>query len=340
MRVFVTGATGFIGSAVVQELLTAGHQVVGLARSEKSAQALTAIGARALVGSFEDVATLRQGAVGANAAIHLAFFHALSHASLATRLGILFGGSPGRIVSRFVAAAASAERRAIEALGTSLTGSDRALVVVIPTMALTQGRLATEEDAPDPNSIGGGRALSEETALGFASEGVRSSIVRLAPVVHDREKQGLVTRVAEVARKKGVSVYVGQGRNRWSGVHRLDAARLLRLALEKGVAGARYHAVAEEGVPVREIAEAIGRRLNVPVASKSSQEAAEVFGWLAPFIEADNPVSSRLTQERLGWRPTGVGLISDVDGPRRIAAAGQPSGSNRLNTGAPLAGSE
>lgn len=312
MRVFVTGATGFIGSAVIKELIDAGHQVVGLARSQKSATVLTAMGARAHVGSIEDLECLRHGAAGANAAIHLAFFHQITHMRLSTRLGVMFGGIPSGIVLRFTKAAVDAESRAIETLGEELTGPDRALVAVLPTMALRPGRLATEEDAPDPGALGGGRAPSERAALALASKGVRSSVVRLAPVVHDREKWGLGTMLADIAKKKGVVPYVGEGLNRWSGVHRLDAARLFRLALERGAAGVRYHAVAEEGVPVREIAEAIGRRLNVSVVSKSSQEVAKLFGWLAPFIGADNPVSSKLTRERLGWRPTQPGLISDI----------------------------
>jgi nucleoside-diphosphate-sugar epimerase len=179
-------------------------------------------------------------------------------------------------------------------------------------MALAPGRLATEKDAPDPSAAGGSRIPSEEAALAFASRGVRSSVVRLAPVVHDRERQGLATRLIEIAKKKRVSAYVGEGANRWPAVHRLDAAKLFRLALEKGAAGARYHAVAEEGVPVRQIAEAIGRHLAVPVAGRSSDEAAKHFGWLASFVATDNPTSSLLTQERLGWRPTQPEMIPDI----------------------------
>jgi nucleoside-diphosphate-sugar epimerase len=325
MRVFVTGAAGFIGSAVVKELINARHEVVGLVRSKESATALTAIGARAHLGSVEDLESLRKGAAGSNAAIHLAFFHKFSHASLSTRLGILFGGGPSGIVSRFMAAAVETERRAIEALGALLTGSDRALVVASPTMALPQGRLATEDDAPDINAPGSGRAPSERAALALASRGIRASVVRLAPAVHDREKQGFASRMIDLAKKKRVSAYVADGQNRWSAVHRLDAAYLFRLALEMGVAGARYHAVAEDGIPVREIAEVIGRRLNVPVVSKSPKEAAKHFSWLAPFLAADNPVSSELTRERLRWHPTQAELLSDLGEAEVFQASSAPA---------------
>jgi nucleoside-diphosphate-sugar epimerase len=313
MRVFVTGATGFIGSAVVKELLNAGHEVVGLARSEESAKTLTAMGAEAHIGSIEDLETLRKGAANADGAIHTAFFHQISHMRLSTRLGVILGGSPSGIVSRFTKAAVEADMRAIETLGRALTGSDRALVVAFPTMALRPGRLATEEDAPEPHSAGGGRAPSEEAALALTSIGIRSSVVRLPPVVHDRKKQGLATRMIEIARKKGVSAYVEDGNNRWGAIHVLDAAHLFRLALERGAPGARHHAVAEEGIAVRKLAEVIGRGLKVPVASKSPEEAAKLFTWLTPFLAADNPVSSKLTQERMGWHPTQPSLMSDLE---------------------------
>jgi nucleoside-diphosphate-sugar epimerase len=313
MKVFVTGASGFIGSAIVKELLNAGHKVTGLVRSKQSAEALTAIGARAHIGSIEDIESLRRGAEDAEGAIHTAFFHQITHMSLSTRLRVMLGGSPSGIVSRFTSAAVEADIRAIETLGNALTGSDRALVIAFPTMALRPGHVATEEDAPDPNSAGGGRASSEAAAFGLVSAGVRASVVRLPPMVHSREKQGLATRMTEIARRKGISAYVGEGNNQWAAVHRLDAAQLFRLALENGKAGARYHAVAEESVVVREVAERIGERLHVPTVSKSSEDAAKFFSWLAPFVEADNPVSSKLTQERLGWRPTHPGIMSDFE---------------------------
>jgi nucleoside-diphosphate-sugar epimerase len=312
MRVFVTGASGYIGSAVVKELLNAGHEVTGLVRSKESAEIITAMGARAHIGSIEDVECLRKGAADAQGAIHTAFFHQITHMSLPTRFRVMLGGSPSGIVTRFTRAAVEADIRAIETLGKALTGSNRALVAAFPTMALKAGCTATEEDAPEPYSAGGGRAPSEAAALALASIGVRSSVVRLPPMVHDQQKQGLATRMIEIAKKKEISAYVGEGENRWAAVHRLDAAHLFRLALEDGDAGARYHAVAEEGVPVRKISEVIGQRLGVPVTSLSPRDANKLFGWLSPFVEADNPVSSQLTQERLSWRPNNPGIILDL----------------------------
>ena len=247
MRVFVTGATGFIGSAVVKELLDAGHQVTGLARSEASTERLTAVGAQVHRG-----------------AIHTAFFHEITHMSLGTRLRVMLGGSPSGIVSRYVSAAVGADRRALKTLGQAFAGSGRPLVAAFGTMGLRPVQFATEEDAPDPDSVGGPRGATKDTLRALASQDVRTSIIRLPPVVHGAsDRAGFVPRLIGVARKKGASAYVGDGQNRWPAVHRLDAARLFRLALEVGIAGARYHAVAEEGIPFREIAEVIGRRLNV-----------------------------------------------------------------------------
>ncbi|MGC1671687.1 MAG: SDR family oxidoreductase [Candidatus Acidiferrales bacterium] len=320
MRVFVTGATGFIGSAVVKELIGAGHQVLGLARSDAGAKSLTAAGAQAHRGSLEDLESLHSGAAACDGAIHTAFFHAFSHASMSTRLGVMFGGSPSGIFARFVDSAIETDRRAIEELGTALRGDDRPLVIAFATMALTPGHLATEEDAYNPKAVGGLRGESENVVLALASRGVRASVLRLPPSVHDQVKQGFVTRAFDIARKKRVSAYIGDGRNRWPAVHRPDAANLFRLALEKGAAGARYHAVAEEGIPFRDIAGAIGRRLNVPVVAKSPEEAAKHFGFLADFVAADNPVSSKLTQEQLGWRPTQSPLLADLEDARPAAA--------------------
>ncbi len=310
MRVFVTGATGFIGSAIVEELISAGHQVTGLARSDAAAKSLVAAGAQVHRGVIEDLESLRRGAAAADGVIHTAFFHAFSHASLATRLRVMFGGSPGGMILRFIRAAIETDRRAIETLGTAMTGRDRALVVAFATMALTPGRLGTEEDMPDPGAIGGPRGLSEKTALMMA--GVRASVVRLPPSVHDRDKQGFVTHMTAIARKKGFSAFIGDGRNRWPAVHRLDVAHLFRLALEKAARGTRLHGVAEEGIPMRVIAEQIGTRLGVPVRSLTQDKARKHFGWLAGFIAADNPVSSALTRNSLGWQPQAPELLADL----------------------------
>lgn len=314
MRVFVTGATGFIGSAIVQELLGAGHEVTGLARSDASAAKLTAAGAKVHRGSVEDLESLKRGAAAADGVIHTAFYHEITHVPVATRLRVFLGGSPGGIIGRFVGATVDADRRAIETLGKALAGPERPLVAAFGTLAMKAGQLATEGEAYDPNSVGGPRGKTEETMLELASQGVRTSIIRLPPLVHGLgDRAGFAPRIFAVARKTGTSAYVGDGANRWPAVHRLDAARLFRLALENGVAGSKYHAVADEGVPFREIAEVFGRRLNVPVASKTPAEAAKLFSWLAPFLPVDNPVSSTLTQERLGWQPTHPALLPDLE---------------------------
>lgn len=288
MRVFVTGATGFIGSAIVKEFLDAGYQVLGLARSDAGAKSLGAAGAEVYRGSLEDLDSLRNGAAASDAVIHTAFIH--DFANFAKNCEI--------------------DKRAIETLGSALEGSDRPMLVSAGVVTTAQGRLATEDDAPLPPSPLYPR-VSEATAEKLLARGVRVSTVRL-PQVHDTRKQGLVSYAIGVAREKGVSAYLGKGLNGWAAVHVLDAARLYRLALEKREAGARYHAIAEEGVPTRAIAEAIGRGLKVPVVSKSPEEAAAHFGWLAGFVGLDLTGSSALTQQRLGWHPTGPGLIADL----------------------------
>jgi nucleoside-diphosphate-sugar epimerase len=289
MRIFVTGATGFIGSAVVPELINAGHQVIGLTRSDAGAQSLTAAGAEVHRGNLEDPESLRSGAAKSDGVIHLAFDHDFSN---------------------FVAICEK-DRRAIEALGDALVGSDRPLVITSGTGMgnALPGEPATE-DHFDPNHPNP-RKSSELAGASVATRGVNVSVVRL-PQVHDTVKQGLITYAIAVAREKGVSAYVGDGLNRWPAAHVLDTARLYRLALEKRETGARYHAVAEEGVPVRDIAEVVGRGLKVPVVSLSPDEAAAHFGWLAPFAGWDMPASSAQTKKQLGWHPTGPGLIADL----------------------------
>ncbi|WP_133646315.1 SDR family oxidoreductase [Paraburkholderia flava] len=312
MRVLVTGATGFIGSAIVRDLVAAGHEVTGLVRSEKTAALLDALGAKACRGTIENLETLHQAAAAADGVIHTAFFHALSQTNLSTRLRIMFGGRPVDIVKRFTTAAVSAERRAIETFGGALGARKGSLIIAFPTMAMTQGKPALEIDIADPGAVGGARAPSEKIALDFARSGVRATIVRLPPSVHDETRLGLITRLIGIARKKRMSAYPVDGRNRWAAVHRLDASRLFRLALEHGVAGARYHAVAEESIPFRDIAEAIGHHLDVPLVPLLAEDAARHFGWLAPFVSADNPVSSQATREQLCWEPQHPQLMTDL----------------------------
>jgi len=294
MRVFLTGATGFIGSAIVPELINAGHQVLGLTRSDAGAQSLIAAGAEAHRGSLEDLESLRNGAAKSDGVIHCAFDHSA------------FGND----FSKFMEVCEK-DKRAIEALGEALAG-DRPLVITSGTGMGTSspGQPATE-DHFDPNHPNP-RKLSEVAGASVAERGVNVSVVRL-PQVHDTVKQGLITYAVQVAREKGASAYIGEGLNRWPAAHVLDVAHLYRLALEKHEAGSRYNAVAEEGVSMREIAEVIGRGLKVPVVSLSQEEAQAHFGWLAMFAGFDMPASSAQTRQRLGWRPTGPGLIADLE---------------------------
>jgi nucleoside-diphosphate-sugar epimerase len=289
MLVFLTGATGFIGSRIVLELLAAGHEVLGLTRSDRGAQSLEAAGARAHRGTLEDLDSLRAGAAQADAVIHTAFDHDFSN---------------------FVANCEK-DRRVIEAMGSVLKGSDRPLIITSGTGMgeAGNGQPATEDvfnmDHPNP------RIASELAGNALLEAGVNVSVVRL-PQVHDTTRQGLVTPFVEISREKGVAAYVGNGGNRWPAAHVLDVAKLYRLALDKAHAAARYHAVAEEGVPVCEIAEVVGAGLGVPVRSLTPEEAQQHFGWLGIFAGMDLLASSALTRERLGWRPTGPGLIEDL----------------------------
>ena len=314
MRVFVTGATGLIGFAVVKELLAAGHEVTGLARSTSSAQKVTEAGARSLVGTIEDLTLLRNEASAADGVIHTAFYHRLSHMPLTTRLRVIIGGAPNGIFKRFVAAGVAADRQAIVAIGEALQKGS-AFVATFGTMGMNYGQLATEDEPynHDPAAFGVLRARTEDVLKSFVSRGVRTSAIRLAPVVHGPRAFGLVSLIIPTARKKKESSYVGSGQNRWPAVHYLDAARLFRLALENGPAGSSYHGVAEEGIPLCQIAEVIGRRLKVPVTSKQSGEVAKHFGFAAPLVGIDNPASNKLTQERLGWVPTHQKLLAHLE---------------------------
>lgn len=295
MRVFVTGANGFVGSAVIRALIGAGHQVLGLARSDTAAQAVAAAGAEVHRGDVQDVDSLHRGATTADGVIHTAFIHD-------------FAGD--------YKAACETDRRAIETLGAALAGSRRPLIITSGTGLIATGQLAVETDAAPSGPDAFPRVASERAAEAVAARGVRVAVMRLPPSVHGEGDHGFVPLLIDLARKKGAAAYVGDGANRWPAVHRVDAARLYRLVLESEFApGTRIHAVAEQGVPFRSIAEVIGRRLGVPVVSKSRAEAAEHFGWFAHFAALDAPASSQRTREQLGWRPELAGLIADVDQP-------------------------
>jgi nucleoside-diphosphate-sugar epimerase len=291
MRVFVTGASGWIGSATVDELLAAGHEVTGLARSDASAAALRGKGARVLRGDLDDLASIRVGAEAAEAVIHLANKHDFSNPAVSS----------------------AAERAAVQTIGDALVGTGRPFLLASGVAALSQGRPATEQDASPFHGPDSPRGGSENLALGFVDRGVHTVSLRFAPTVHGARDHGFIAAIAAVAREKGVSGYPGAGTNRWAAVHRSDAARLVVLGLAKAPAGARLHAVAEEGVPTRDIAEAIGRALNLPVASIDPDDVHGHFGWIGTFFGMDLAATSTVTRELLGWAPTGPTLIEDID---------------------------
>lgn len=293
MRVFVTGSTGFIGTAVVKELLSAGHQVLGLTRSDKGVEQLKNQGAEAVLGTIEDLEVLKKAASECKAVIHLAFVH-----NFADYVG-----------------SCATDRAAITAMGSVLAaaGGDRALVVTSGTMMLPLGKLGDEDDAFDATSpTSAARGASEPVCLDFAKQGVRASVVRLPPTTHGAGASGFMGMVVNIAQQKGVSAYVGEGQNRWCAGHRDDAAKLYRLAVEKAEPGSIFHAVGEEGVPLKDIATEVGKQLNIPVVSIPFEKAEEHFGWFRFGIAADNPASSTKTRERLGWIPTGQTLIEDI----------------------------
>ncbi len=294
MHVFVTGATGFIGSAVVHELLAAGHQVLGLARSDAGARSLAAAGAAVHRGSLADLESLQRGAAAADAVIHTAFIHDFTD----------------------FAASARVDQRAIEAMTATLAGSGKPFIVTAGTLGLPPGRPGTEEDKPASSMP----RRSEAAGLAAAAQGVRAMVIRLPPSVHGDGDHGFVPALIQLARERGFAVYVGDGRNRWPAVHRLDAARVYRLALEQGSAGAVFHAIADEGIPVREIAELVGRRLNLPTASKTPEEAAALLGFIGHARAMDGPATSTRTRARLGWQPSQPGLLEDLEQGRYFAS--------------------
>ena len=290
MRVFVTGASGFVGSAVVQELIAAGHKVIGLARSDSSAKAIEAMGAEVHRGDLEDLESLKSGALASDGVIHTGFIHDFA---------------------RFKEVCET-DRRAIEAIGSVLTGSDRPFIITSGTALVSPGQLATEDILPAPGAHSHPRVASELAADALASTGIRTSVIRLSPSVHGDGDHGFIPILINTAREKGVSAYVGDGLNRWTAVHRLDAAQLYRLALENATAGTRFHGVAEEGIAFKDIAEVIGKQLNIPVVSKSTEEAADHFGWFAGFAGLDCPASSKLTKEKSGWNTGHITLLEDM----------------------------
>ncbi len=302
MRIFVTGASGWIGSAVVTDLLAAGHEVLGLARSDASAEAVTAAGADVRRGDIGDLDVLRAAAGEADGVVHLAFRH-----------DVAFTGD--------FETAVNSDMAAIEALGEALAGTDRPLAIAAGVAGLKPGDLATERDTGRPGPGPGGRVLNERAALALADRGVRSMSVRFAPTVHGDGDNGFMTMIVGADRSAGAAAYIGDGNNRWPAVHRSDAARLVRLGIETAPAGSVLHAVGEEGVATRDIAGAIGRGLDLPVTSITPEDAEAQFGFLAGFLAIDMPASSALTRDLLSWEPSGPGLVADLEQGHYFAAA-------------------
>jgi nucleoside-diphosphate-sugar epimerase len=299
MRIFVTGASGWIGSAVVPQLLEAGHQVFGLARSDESAATITALGAEVRRGSLDDLDSLRAGAAASDGVIHLGYNHDFSR----------------------IADAAQADRQVIDVFGDVLAGTHRPLLIASGTLGLVEGRVSTEADSPAPGVHP--RTNNALAALALAEKGVRSCIVRFAPTVHGAGDHGFIAHLVNIARDRGVAAYIGDGANRWPAVHRLDAATLVRLTVDGAPAGSVVHAVGEEGVATRAIAEAIGQGLGVPVSSIPAEQATEHFGWIGRFFGVDGPASNQLTRERLSWEPTGPTLLDDLAAGSYFQAARQ-----------------
>ena len=289
MRVFVTGASGFIGSAIVKDLLAAGHQVVGLARSDTSAKFLESLGVEVLRGSLDDLDSLKHGAADSDGVIHCAFVHDFTN----------------------WASSIKKDQLAIQTIGAALEGTNRPFVISSGVLGVSKNRPVTEQDQANPETFP--RALSEEITVSLSSKDVRSSVIRLPPSVHGKGDQGFIPMMIAIAQKKGVSAYIGDGLNRWPSVHRDDVAQLYRLALEKGTAGAKYHGVADEGIPLRDIAEVIGKHLNVPVVSKPVEEAVDHFGFFGRFVWFESSASSKHTQQELGWQPTQISLLADIE---------------------------
>ncbi|MFD2148522.1 SDR family oxidoreductase [Mucilaginibacter antarcticus] len=291
MLVFVTGASGFVGSAVVKELIEAGHEVLGLARSEASAKTLREAGAALHIGSLDDLESLKAGAAAADGVIHTAFIHDFSNYKENCEV----------------------DRRAIQAMGEALAGTDKPLVITSGTALVISNPISNERDQPNVSADIVPRVASEEAAAAMAAKGVNVRVVRLPPSTHGTGDYGFVPMLANIAKEKGEAVYVGDGLNLWPAAHRFDAARLYRLVLERGTAATTYHAVAEQGVTMRDIATLIGKKLGLPVVSKNEEEAAAYFGWMTHFAGMNVPSSSQITRDALSWEPSGLGLLEDIE---------------------------